>query len=282
MTTAIPSATDLRAFCFELVETACAAQRAPWCRWSVDEGAELLQQLATRNFIGPRWQRLQRMRAPIIRRGWMPYVATIAGMVEIYYDRVLALASNDSAVWRALYREMQMLVLRYLTRYHVPKRRARLDSEDIAQTMCLKLLLVLTRYPWDVDFAAWLTSVVQHLTIDLMRRHEALDESLPCDIETLQESSEEPPFDIHPSDRLRTAYHDREFLLFDEAMAEALDYVTSPWQRRVFVQCRLLDESLSDAASHFDTTYGAVASALLRAEQRLRAFVANHPDHFDL
>ena len=80
---------------------------------------------------------------------------------------------------------------------------------------------------------------------------------------------------------MRVAFHGRDHLLFDEAMTEALTCVTSPWQRQVFVECRLRDKSLTDAASEFNTTYGAVASALLRAEQRLRLFIADHPDHFE-
>lgn len=281
MTLCIPSPDELAAFCFELVEAASVAQRTPWRRWSIDEGAGLLNQLAAQNLNGKRWQRLHRTHAALSRHGWKPYVAVIARMVETHYDRVLALASNDPAVWRALSGDVQALVLRYLTRYQVPWQRAKLDSEDIAQTMCLKLFLILTRYPWDVDFVAWLTSVTQHLTIDLLRRHETLDASLPYDIDTLHEGTDESPCAIHPADRQRVAYHDRDHILFDEAMGEALTSVTSGWQRQVFVECRLLDTSLSDAASHFNTTYGAVASALLRAEQRLRTYVADHPDHFD-
>jgi RNA polymerase sigma factor (sigma-70 family) len=281
MTTPVPSTDELRAFCLQLVEAAWAAQRPPWRRWPVDDGAELLIRLAAHNITGPRWQRLHRVRAAVAHQGWMPYVTVIAHMIETHYDHVLALTSNDPLVWRALYRDIRAQVVRYLTRYQVPWRRAQVDSEDIAQTMCLKLLVVLTRYPWDVDFVAWLTIVAQHLTIDLLRHHEALDASLPYDIEMLYESTEESPFDVHPTDRLRVAFHDRDHLLFDEAMTEALTCVTSPWQRQVFVECRLRDKSLADAALELHTTYGAVASALLRAEQRLRLFIADHPDHFE-
>ena len=99
--------------------------------------------------------------------------------------------------------EMHTLTLRYLTRYRMSRQRARLDSEDITQTMCLKLLLILPRYPWDVNFVAWLTNVTQHLTIDVMRQHAALDTAVSYDLDMLQESYDETSHEIRARDRLR-------------------------------------------------------------------------------
>ena len=45
MTTPIPSASELHAHCFQLVEKAHADQRTPWRCWTVDEGAELRKQV---------------------------------------------------------------------------------------------------------------------------------------------------------------------------------------------------------------------------------------------
>ena len=281
MTTPIPSASELHAYCFQLVEKAHADQRTPWRCWTVDEGAELLQLLAMRNLYGERWPRLLQSGAKVARQGWQSYVAVMADMVEAHHDQVCALVDNNPETWHALCREVHTLTLRYLTRYRMSRQRARLDSEDITQTMCLKLLLILPRYPWDVNFVAWLTNVTQHLTIDVMRQHAALDTAVSYDLDMLQESYDETSHEIRARDRLRAASHDHSSLLFDEALSEALTCITSAWQRNAFVHCRLLDESLSDVASSYDATYRAISSALLRAEQHLRAFLAEHPDHFN-
>ncbi len=282
MVTDIPSISELQAYCLQLVEKAHADQRSPWRRWTVQEGADLLQRLAVQNVHGPRWLRLHQTGARVIHRGWQAYVGGMADIVEAHFDQVMALAEKNTETWCSLYQELHTLTLRYLTRYHVNRQRARLDSEDITQTMCLKMMLILPRYPWDVNFTAWLTNVTHHLTIDVMRQHAPLDITTSFDLDTLQEDYDETALDIRATDRLHAASHDRSSLLFEEALSEAMTCITSPWQRTVFVQCRLFDESLSDVASRWQATYRAVSSALLRAEQHLRDFIVSHPDHFDM
>ena len=95
MTTPIPSASELHAYCFQLIEKAHADQRTPWRCWTVDEGAELLQLLAMRNVYGERWPRLLQSGAKVARQGWQSYVAVMADMVEAHHDQVCALVDNN-------------------------------------------------------------------------------------------------------------------------------------------------------------------------------------------
>ena len=275
-----PSPTELTDVCDTLVPVLHGSTNRPWCNESAEQSHARLLQITSHNFYGGRWQRLcAAQRARWTPQAWPQYVQHVSICIESNYDLVAALQTNDAQAWQAVYIHIHDVLRRHMAAFSFDHWRRYWDGDDIAQTACEKLIRVLSQYPWDVAFMAWLNSVAYHQVTDqVYKGRHGYEARIVEEIETTDQEWVETPGPRYPNSLALSDYSQN--VLQQEAWREVLAILPTETQRIVFYRRRLCGWDIESVAASIRRSYTATASILLRAERNIRAFVAAHPDHF--
>ena len=277
------NADEMSVLCARVTKQLQQENRPPWNQQSAKTIEQKLARIAQQNFQNGRWERLRNQRrhgSP--QHAHINYLNDIAQQLEQYELLVNGLMENDNHAWATTRAVIKRALVHYLPRLRIGWKRAQTESEDLTQALCECLPAKLNQYTWDVDFWAWLRCVATRFAYDKIQRStETLDVGHHYDLTTLAEFDDEAVEYLANKTRIIATVHDCHHVYENEAWKEALATLPSPLQMTVFYHRRLCGWPIVEVAGAIGRTPGATSSLLMRAEQHLRDFLREHPDHFD-
>ncbi len=210
-----------------------------------------------KNFASGRFQRLVSARSKQHPLSIGRYVDNVISHLRLENPRIRALECGDRDEWNrlreVLYRRACKMVRRFRPRGQIDE-----EALDFAQQACI--IIFEKRYPCDVSFEAWATTILNRLIIaHYTRSPDALSQPLSADsIDQLQTSR-----DGRTNNRAELIPHPQSFLQFERiedriVLLNALNRLGSEDQRRVVIDTFF--EGISDAQ---------LAKKLRRSEQAI-------------
>jgi RNA polymerase sigma factor (sigma-70 family) len=261
MPTPQPSRTWVHQHCRRRAVLHVGAQpSAPLLQW-------IVQSVET-NLATGRFQRVAASRAASRPLTLSAYIDRVTLHATREYARIHALENGDPLAWERLRALLLQRALRLMQRLR-PHSASANEASNAAQQVCL--IVFETRYPCDVPFDAWATTILNRLILarytrspDLLDRQttKSLEQPTRADDPDGNQTSEliADPQSLAPFEKI-----ENQTLLLD-----AIDRLTSHTQRQVIVQTFLEEMDDAQIARRLGKSRQAVYNLRARALARLK------------
>jgi len=200
------------------------------------------------------------------------YTERVAQIYQQDSERVEALARGDETEWGILRDQLLRYAEKMLRRLGVPYDRVQPDAEDFVQHTCT--IIYTQRFPFDVAFDVWATSILSHVIWRTRKRSlDLVDRTFVLSLDYTSRDAKGGELSLHSTVEDPDSLEAFASLETQEWLLDAIIHLKSDAQRAVIIHRFFFDRSMDEIASMLGKSRNAVYQLQHRALRELKEYL---------